>query len=67
MTVAIARMEGFERRIEGAYSKLEQAINSETQRLGWLQLITIAVGSGIIAATLVTVIPPAVRFVASFL
>ena len=54
-------------KLRQAYEKLDKAITSETQRRGLWQLITIAVGGGIIAAMLVTVIPPAVRFLMSLL
>ena len=65
MDVAIARMEGLERRIDAAYNALDQAIKSETQHWSRWTYFTVGVLAGIIGGLVVLVIPPAVRYVAS--
>ena len=64
---AVQRMEGLERRIDAAYNALDQAINSETQHWSRWTYFTVGVLAGIIGGLVVLVMPPAVRFLMSFL
>ena len=67
MDVAIARMEGLERRIEEAYTALDQAIKNETLRFSRWYYFTAAVIGGWIGAMVALVMPRVFRYVVSLL
>ena len=67
MNVAIARMEDLERRIDGAYNALDQAIKSETQHWSRWTYFTVGVIAGTIGGLVVLVIPSLLQYVASLL